>query len=118
MKTKENFKYKNLYIILGFIIILIIATIYAILTKNSAFATNNESAQSTEISNDDIKISNAKIMNIYKIIEKNSNQEHRKEEIENKEEVLEFMTKYRTNTDLPQGAIQVIQEGREGLQKM
>ena len=118
MKTKENFKYKNLYIILGFIIILIIATIYAILTKNSAFATNNESAQSTEISNDDIKISNAKIMNIYKIIEKNSNQEHRKEEIENKEEVLEFMTKYRTNTDLPQGAIQVIQEGREGLQKI
>ncbi len=118
MKTKENFRYKKLYIILGFIIILVIAMIYAVLTKNSSFATNNQQSDNNDLFNDDIKISNAKIMNIYKIIEKNNNQERKKEEIENKEEVLEFITKYRTNTDLPQGSMQVIQEGREGLQKI
>lgn len=118
MKTKENFKHKKLYIILGLIIIFIIATIYAVLTKNNSFAINNEQAENSESVRDDIKISNAKIMNIYKIIEKNNNQAQNKEEIESKEEVLEFMTKYRTNTDLPQGTMQVIQEGREGVQKI
>ena len=49
---------------------------------------------------------------------RNNNDESQKEEIETKEEVLEFMTKYKTNKDLPKGTIQVLQEGREGLQQI
>ena len=64
-----------------------------------------------------MEFSNAKEINIYKII-RNNNDESQKEEIETKEEVLEFMTKYKTNKDLPKGTIQVLQEGREGLQQI
>ena len=63
------------------------------------------------------KISNAKEIDINKIIEKNTKQVQT-EEIETKEEVLEYLTKYRTNPDLPKGTMQVLQEGREGLQQI
>lgn len=65
----------------------------------------------------DTKISNAKMLDINKIIEINTKQVQ-KEEIETREVVLEFITKYKTNPDLPKGTMQVLQEGREGLQQI
>lgn len=63
------------------------------------------------------KISQAKKIDINKIIENNTKQVQR-EEIETREEVLEFLTKYKTNPELPKGTMQVLQEGREGLQQI
>jgi len=108
MKTKED---KKTYIIAIIIIILFSAIIYAYFTKSNAYATE------TNAENNNVEFSDANEINIYKIIRKN-NDKSQKEEIETKEEVLEFMTKYRTNKDLPKGTIQVIQEGREGLQQI
>ena len=67
--------------------------------------------------NGNVKISKAKKLDINKIIEKNT-QNVQKEEIETREVVLEYLTKYKTNPDLPKGTMQVIQEGREGLQQI
>ncbi len=106
MKTKDN---KKLYIIFVIIILVISILIYSVVTKNDTYA--------KETIIDNVKISNAETIDIYAIIEKNSN-ELSKEKIETKEEPLEFMTKYRTNKDLPKGTIQVIQEGREGIQQI
>lgn len=109
MGTKDN---KKAYIIL-IISILLIAIILAV----SSALKNNSYAKETVSENKDIKISKAKNINIYQIIEKNT-AETENEQIETTEEVLEFMTKYKTNKDLPKGKIQVIQEGREGIQQI
>ena len=108
MKTKDS---KKIYIIIGIIIILSSAIIYNHFIKNDSYAVE------TSNGNNNIKISNAKAINIYRIIAKN-NDESKKDEIETKEEVLEFMTKYKVNEELPKGTIQVIQEGREGIQQI
>ena len=108
MKTKDN---RNLYIFFAVTIVLIIVLIIMLIVKNNSYA------KETSVDNKDIKISNAKNIDIYEIIKKNSNEEN-KEEIETKEEVLEFITKYKVNKDLPQDTIQVIQEGREGIQQI
>lgn len=108
MKTKEN---KKIYIFFAFIILLTSVLAWAIITKNNSYA------KETAVQNTDVKISNAKKIDIYNIIKQNT-VETSKEEIETKEEVLEFLTKYKTNTDLPKGTMQVLQEGREGLQRI
>ena len=69
------------------------------------------------IINKETVISKAKKIDINKIIENNTKQAP-KEEIETREVVLEYLTKYKTNPELPKGTMQVIQEGREGLQQI
>lgn len=108
MKTKDN---RKLYIFFAAIILLIIILIIMLIVKNNSYA------KEISIDNKNVKISNAKNIDVYEIIKKNSNEEN-KEEIETKEEVLEFITKYKVNKDLPQDTIQVIQEGREGIQQI
>ena len=108
MITKDN---KKIYIICITIIILSSAIIYNHLTKNNTYAVQ----KNNEIN--DVKISNAEEIDIYKIIGKN-NEKIQEEEIENKEEVLEFMTRYKVNEELPKGTLRVIQEGREGIQQI
>lgn len=108
MKTKDN---RKLYIFFAATILLIIILIIMLIVKNNSYA------KETSMDNKNVKISNAKNIDIYEIIKKNSNEEN-KEEIETKEEVLEFITKYKVNKDLPQDTIQVIQEGREGIQQI
>ena len=51
------------------------------------------------------------------MISRNTNDGQR-EEYEVKEEVLEYITKYRTNTSIPKGVVQVVQEGRQGIQEV
>lgn len=108
MKTKEN---RKIYIFFAFIILFILFLVLAVTTRNNSYA------EETTINNTNVKISNAKKIDIYSIIKENTS-ETSKEEIETKEEVLEFLTKYKTNKDLPKGTIQVLQEGREGLQRI
>lgn len=106
MKTKEK-----LYILFLLIIFAISIFIYIIFSKNKTYAKENN----TNTSN--VRISNAKKVDIYEIIKKNT-VEKQEETIETIEEPLEFITKYKTNADLPRGTIQVIQEGREGIQQI
>lgn len=106
MKTKEK-----IYILFLLVILTAFILIYIIFTKNNSYAKENN----IEIEN--VKISNAKKIDIYEIIKKNIG-EKQEETIETKEEPLEFITKYRTNNELPKGTIQVIQEGREGIQQI
>ena len=106
MKTKEK-----IYIAFLLIILMTFILIYIIFTKNKSYA------KETNISTQNIKISKAKNIDIYEIIKKNT-QELQEQKIETREEPLEFITKYKTNKDLPKGTIQVIQEGREGVQQI
>lgn len=118
MKTKEKqskkikFKItiKNIITILAIIVIILfsIQFYYCYFDNSKTYGKEN-------ISND-IKISNAQDINLDEILEKNVNNNIR-EEIEKQEEQLEYITKYKTNTNLPKGMIQVIQEGREGKQE-
>ena len=68
-----------------------------------------------EVSN--MKISNAKEIDLDKIIDENSGVQ-KKEEYFFEEMDLEYITKYRNNSNLPKGVIEVKQEGREGKQKI
>ena len=111
MQTKDNKVTIKLYIIIAAIIAVIFALIYFFFIKSNSYATG------ASVTKNDTKISNAKNIDINIIIEKNT-QEVQKEEIETREEVLEFLTKYKTNPELPKGTMQVLQEGREGLQQI
>lgn len=116
MKTKENKtkrSRKNILAIFLFSIISIMVGIYYIyFTKIVSYASNNENFEK-------IKISNAKIVDVYDfIIKNNHNKDVTKEEIVEEEEELEYITKYENNSSLPKGTIQITQEGRNGKQKV
>lgn len=110
-REKINFTIKNIIIFMASIIILLYITIFYnyYLGKNSVFA------KEIGINLEQIKISNAKKIDINQILE-NNKVENIKEEYVQEETELEYLTKYQNNSSLPKGTIQVIQEGREGKQ--
>lgn len=65
----------------------------------------------------DIKISQAKEIDIEQVIKQNTNN-GQTEQITKKEEVLEYLTQYRTNKDIPKGISVVVQEGIKGKQEI
>lgn len=81
------------------------------------FGKNKVYASGTLTKGEEIKISDAKEINIEEIIMQNV-KEGQKEEYTVEETTLEYITKYRNNANLPKGTIQVIQEGREGKQEI
>ena len=83
-------------------------------TKNEVWAKETSSGIN-ELSN--MKISTAKEIDLDKIIDENSGIQ-RKEEYYFEEMDLEYITKYRNNSSLPKGVIEVKQEGREGKQQI
>ncbi len=120
MKTKER---KSIHLkitlkkcitffafLLGIIYSIIFYNYY--FTENKVYATQTTSSEATNT-----KISNAKEIDIQKIIEENYKQ-NQKEEFTTEEIDLEYMTTYRSNASLPKGMLQVAQEGREGKQKV
>ena len=115
-KSKIDGK-KIIYIAIISVIIVVSIIIYVKVTRNNTYAKQaNANEENQQLENSNIKISKADDVDIYKIIKKN-NKESTREEIEIKEETLEFMTRYRENSELPKGTIQVVQEGREGIQQ-
>ncbi len=66
---------------------------------------------------EEVKISKADKIDIYKIIDKNINSEN-VEQISRREEILEYVTQYRINKEIPKGISYVVQEGREGKQEI
>ena len=105
---------KNLVYLFAFITIVIYAIIfYNFYFTKEVFATEVEQ----EANNEEFKVSNAESVNIDEIISQNTN-EGKREEYSVHEEDLEYITKYRTNANLPKGMVQVVQEGREGKQEV
>ena len=120
-KTKNNklFKLtlKNIILFFGSIIILFyIYTFYHLyFRQNMSYAKDDTKEVTTEP--ESIKISNAENVNIDDIINKNYNPNYR-EEIMQEEQVLEYLTTYKENYNIPKGISYVTQEGRKGTQKI
>ena len=115
MKTKEkinNKNIKNILIIVIFIIIFIIFFVmYYIFSNKVIIKVSNEDID------DNFRISKAKLVDVNQLVQINTKNTTR-EEIVVEETELEYITKYQNNKDLPKGTIQVVQEGRSGLQKI
>ena len=107
---------KNIISFLAFIIIVLYGVIFYnyYITKNEVYA--QETNAKVDNTND-VTISNASLINIDEIIENNTKNQNQEEYI-TEETVLEYITEYKSNSELPKGAIQVIQEGREGTQEI
>lgn len=114
MKTEEKIRenYKIIFEILFFLIIILCSIIF----YNFCFEKNNVYAKETNSKNENIKISQAKPLDIEEILSENLL--NGKEEYVIEENELEYITKYKNNNSLPKGMIQVVQEGREGKQQV
>lgn len=115
-KTKKHIKIslKNIIYFFAFITIILYAIIfYNFYCTKEVLATDINVDNSSE----KVKISNAEKINIDEIINRNTN-EGQREEYTVQEQDLEYITKYRTNNELPKGIVQVVQEGREGTQEV
>ena len=125
MKTKEN-KIKItlktiIYAAFAFFAILytmMFCKMYFPINKSYAKETTNpEKENSTVDQKNNHEISNANGIDINQIINKNTNA-GQTEQITKKEEVLEYLTQYRTNKEIPKGISVVVQEGRQGKQEI
>ena len=118
VKTKENKEKKVKITIKNFIyfLVFIVLILYSILFYHLYFS-NKVYATEETVSQNTVRISQAEEVNLEEMISRNTNDGQR-EEYEVKEEVLEYITKYRTNTSIPKGVVQVVQEGRQGIQEV
>ena len=113
---KVKFTIKNLILFLGLILIIL----YSIIFYNYFFTNNEVLAKETSAETTaapDVIISTAEKVNLDNIIENNT-KNMQKEEYIKEETTLEYITKYQQNTNLSKGKIQVVQEGREGIQEI
>ena len=111
-KSKENLKI-FLILVIFCILVLILLVIYTkFISSKQVYATNliNKNVKQT------VKVSQASIINIENIIEKNNKQNTVKEEIYEKEEELEYITKYKNSNEIYIGTTRISQEGRNGIQ--
>lgn len=117
MKTKEN-KIKITLKMIIFSAFVFFAILYLIMFYNMYFPVNKSYAKETDAKPEqETKISNAEQIDIDKIINQNTN-EGQTEQITKKEEVLEYLTQYRTNNEIPKGMSVVVQEGMQGKQEI
>lgn len=65
----------------------------------------------------ELEISEADKIDVYEIIDRNTTNNN-VEQITKKEEILEYITQYKTNKEIPKGISYVVQEGRSGLQEI
>ncbi len=121
MKSKDKMKkhtkvsIKNIIILLAFVtILLFILAIYDYYFKKDEVYAQETSAK---LSQNNVKISNASEVDLEEIMNQNS-ENKAKEEYTTEEVELEYMTKYKQNSNIPTGTIQVVQEGREGKQEI
>ena len=94
-----------------------ISILYMAIFYNKYLVNNDVYAKEISYELKEIKISNAELIDIEEIINKNKN-DAQKEKYITEEVELEYITKYKNNSLLPKGKIQVIQEGRMGRQQI
>ena len=117
MKTKEN-KIKITLKTIIFAVFGFFAILYIIMFYKMYVPVNKSYAKEVDIiPEQETKISKANEINIDQIINKNTN-DGQTEQITKKEEVLEYLTQYRTNKEIPKGISVVVQEGMQGKQEI
>lgn len=119
MKSKDKIK-KHLKITLKNIIytsIFLLILCYMTIFYNIYFVRNQTYAKETISETEKVKFSSANKVDLNSIIEQNS-KPGQIEEILQEETVLEYLTDYRTNPEVPKGISYVVQEGRQGTQKI
>ena len=122
MKTKEN-KIKITLKTVIYSAFAFFAILYIVMFFNMYFPINKSYAKETatnpekENTSNNKEISNANQIDEEKIINENTNN-GQTEQITKKEEVLEYLTQYRTNKEIPKGISVVVQEGRQGKQEI
>lgn len=110
---KINHKIKIQVLIIS--LLLIIGLVVSLCAYMFIFQKKTAYAATQDVENEYETIEKTSI-DINKIIEKNT-QNRKKEEIVKKEIDLEYITKYQNNPELPNGMIQVVQEGIDGKQE-
>lgn len=112
LKAKEKSGKIKIAVVLSVLLILFIVYLYI----------ESKYEKKTYAHNDIIEIqpeiSNANAINLDEIIEKNAENVGNREEITVEEVELEYITKYRNNSNLYKGTREVSQEGRNGTQKI
>ena len=104
-----NSKEKRFFILLIVIfVVLVLFYIFSKFNKKIVYANNQDIAN--------IKFSNAQNFNLEEVINKNN--KVNSERIITEEINLEYITQYKNTEDLPEGVIQVIQEGRTGKKQI
>lgn len=111
MSAKEKKKISRIALILAIIMLFVICIYIKFISNKEIYATDEKSNEAEEI-----EVSNAENIDLEDIIQKNTKNKSGKEEVYEKQEELEYITKYRNNSDLYQGTTQVSQEGRNGIQ--
>lgn len=114
MKTKEKKIKMIIYIsftLIGGLYLILFCYMYLPITK--IYAKEVIAAEEEK----KLEISKAEEIDIYNIIDKNLGNENL-EQISKREEVLEYITQYRINKEIPKGVSYVVQEGREGIQEI
>ena len=109
-KTKEKMKLIRILICLCFFLLLLLIVYFKFISHKLSFASNFSNNSKT------IKVSSANPINIENIIESNSGHNSNKEEVYEKQEELEYITKYKNSDELYVGTTRVSQEGRNGIQ--
>ena len=118
MKSKEkNIKVKITLKTIIFSAFAFFIILYMVMFYNIYFPINKSYAKETDVNPEEIRISNANEIDIDEIINENSDS-GKTIQITQKEEVLEYLTEYRTNKDIPKGISYVVQEGRQGTQNI
>ena len=110
MSAKEKKKISKVILFITFSIIILILLYFRYISNKESYAVDEENQK------EQLKISNCAKIDVNEIIEKNSKNKHSKEEIYEKQEELEYITKYRNNNELYVGTTKVSQEGRNGIQ--
>ena len=111
MSAKEKKRISKIILALACITLLIILLYIKLASNKAIYAIAEE-----EIPKVELKISDAKPVDLDEIIKKNTKDSSGKEEIYEREEELEYITKYRNNDELYVGTTKVSQEGRNGIQ--
>ena len=127
VKTKEKVRKKRTIsftvkqVILAFAIsisIFYLFLFYHFYVEKPSFAKERESEITSVIpAKEEVKFSAAKPIDLDSILAENKQNQQREEYVQ-EETVLEYLTTYRTNPNVPKGISYVIQEGRQGTQRI
>ena len=119
MKSKDKIKKHAKVSLKGIVVFLasIIIVLNIIVFYAYFFQKDEVYAKETNANVQNVKISNASVLNVEEIMNKNA-EEAQQDEYYVEETELEYITKYQQNEQLPTGVMQVIQEGRNGKQEI
>ena len=111
-KPKDNLQISKIILILSVFLLVLVVLYIKYISNKQIYATDVTINNSNKLA----KISNAQPINLEDIIESNNIRNIVKEEIYEKQEELEYITKYKNSNEIYVGTTRVSQEGRNGIQ--